>query len=91
MANYQCKVCRGEYTDPQEDGGRYFHVCAKLRNPDYEAQFQMDKDGNRVPKGPLDPKVPRTLSRPDARNENVEMKPDGKVAPKNDGRGKDTL
>lgn len=91
MATYQCKVCQGVYTDPQDDGSRYFHKCARVRNPIYDAQFTVDGDGNRIPKGKIDPKIPRTLARSGARDENVEMRPDGKAGPKNDGTGKDTL
>lgn len=91
MATYQCKVCLGEYSDPQADGSRYFHACPPLRNPDYEMQFELDKEGNRVPKGPLNPKIPRFIPRPDARNENMEMKPDGKMAAKENGVGRERL
>lgn len=91
MTTYQCKVCGGVYLDPQEDGSRYFHSCPRARNPAYDAQFVIDGDGNHVPKGTVDPKIPRTLVRAGGRNENVEVKPDGKTEPKTDGAGKDTL
>lgn len=91
MARYQCKACGGVYTDPARDGSRYFHSCAPVHNPAYEAQFEIDRDGNRVPKGPLDPTIPEATEHPTKRDENVEPKPDGKTAPKSDGTGRDTL
>lgn len=91
MATYQCKVCGGTYLDPQEDGSRYFHRCARLPNPAYLAQFALDEKGNTVPKGKIDITIARTVERPGARDENVEMKPSGHAGPKNDGTGKNTL
>lgn len=91
MANYRCRVCGGSYSNPQRDGGSYFHSCAPVHNPLYDAQFATDVNGDLVPKGPLNPAIPEMLERSGKRDENVEVKPDGKVAPKNDGAGKDTL
>lgn len=91
MALYQCKICEGEYVDPQRDGGRYFHSCAPIHNPDYDAQFELDEKGDLLPKGPLDPAIKEMLERPDKRNENVETKPNGKVEPITNGEGKEQI
>lgn len=91
MAKFQCKACGGAYFNPQRDGSSYFHACAPIHNPDYDAQFTMDGDGNRVPKNGVDPDIPEMLEHPSKRDENVEVKPDGKVEPKNDGEGKETV
>lgn len=91
MAKYQCKVCGGVYLNPQRDGTSYFHSCAPIHNPVYDAQFTIDDKGDLVPKGIINPAIPDMLERPNKRDENVEVKVDGKTAPKNDGAGKDTL
>lgn len=91
MATYQCKTCQGVYVDPQRDGMRYFHACAPIHNPAYDAQFDIDDEGNRVAKGAIDPNIPEMLERPNKRDENVERKPDGRVGPKADGPGKDVV
>lgn len=89
MAEFQCKACGGIYIDPQPDGTRYFHVCPPVPNPDYDAQFAFNDKGERIPKGLIDPAIPAFLERADKRDENVEVKPDGKTAPKSDGAGRD--
>lgn len=91
MATYRCKACQAVYVDPQLDGTSYFHSCAPVHNPAYDAQFTIDASGNAVPRRPLDPRIPDMQERPDKRDENVEMKPDGKLAPKVTGKGRDTL
>lgn len=91
MAKYQCKACGAVYLNPQPDRTSYFHACAPVHNAAYDAQFTVDEKGDRIPKGPLDPAIPEMLEKPGKRDENVEVKPDGKVAPKSDGTGKDTL
>lgn len=91
MSKYQCKACSGVYVDPARDGSRYFHSCAPIHNADYDAQFTIDDKGERVPKGPLNPEIPEMVEFPAKRDENVELKPDGKMQPKSDGVGKDTL
>jgi hypothetical protein len=87
MSIYQCLACGAVYQDPQKDGSSYFHACAPLRNPDYDAQFKADPQGNRVPKGPLGPTIAEFIERTDKRDENVERKPDGSMSPKTPGKG----
>lgn len=91
MAKYQCKACSGVYTDPARDGSRYFHSCAPVHNPAYDAQFVIDVNGSLIPRGTLNPAIPEMLERADRRDENVEPLPDGKTRPKNDGKGKDPI
>lgn len=91
MAVYRCKVCSAVYVSPQLDGSSYFHACSPVHNAAYEAQFVIDDKGERVPKGKMDPLIPEMRERADKRNENIEVKPDGKVGPKAEGAGKDTL
>ena len=90
MAKYQCKTCGAVYLNPQRDGASYFHGCSPVHNPDYDGQFVISEKGDRRPKGPLDPDIPEMLEHPQKRDENVEVKPDGKVAPKAEGAGKET-
>ena len=91
MAKYQCKVCQGVYTDPQRDGSRYYHACGPIHNPDYDAQFTLSVNGDRVAKGVVDPDIPEMIPRANARNENVTKDADGNMTPIADGPGKDTL
>lgn len=91
MANFRCKACLGLYTSPQRGGVSYFHLCAPMHNPTYDAQFALDVNGDRVPKGPLNPAIPEMMERPDRRDENVMRQPDGQVVPKTPGTGRDTL
>lgn len=91
MAEFQCKACGGTYRDPLPDGSRYFHACAPTHNAAYDAQFTIDDKGERIPKGPLAPAILEMLERPGKRDENVEVKSDGKTAPKTDGAGRDRL
>lgn len=88
---YHCKACGAVYVDPQRDGARYFHGCSPVHNPDFDAQFTVDEKGERAPKGPLDPDIPEMLEHPGKRDENVEVKSDGRPGPKETGAGRDTL
>jgi hypothetical protein len=36
MAKYKCNSCGGIYSDTQKDGGRYFHACGPVANPNYQ-------------------------------------------------------
>lgn len=91
MAEYRCTVCEGEYIDPQPDSLRYFHSCAPVHNPAYDAQFIVDALGIRVPVGIVDPAILEMVEKPDKRDENVEVKPDGKVEPKTNSGGKEPI
>lgn len=89
MALYTCKACSGTYSDPLPNGARYFHACAPVHNPAYDAQFTIDLAGNRIAVGLIDPTIPEMLEHPQKRDENVERKPNGTVGPKNDGPGRE--
>jgi len=91
MPIFRCKACQSVYVNPQRDGTSYFHTCAPIHNPAYEAQFTLDVDGNRIHKGPLNSAIPESLEHPNKRDENVVTQPDGKTVPKTPGTGRDTL
>jgi hypothetical protein len=91
MARYQCKSCEGTYESPQRDGASYFHSCAPIHNPEYDAQFTVDANGDLIAQGEVDPDIPEMLEHPDRRDENVVRQSDGKMSPKREGKGRETL
>jgi ssDNA-binding Zn-finger/Zn-ribbon topoisomerase 1 len=56
----KCNSCGGTYNSIQADGSRYFHACADIPNPAYNAD---------PTKPPLD--LRQTIARPNKRDENI--------------------
>jgi ssDNA-binding Zn-finger/Zn-ribbon topoisomerase 1 len=74
----KCNACGATYSSVQADGSRYFHACAPIPNPAFNADPK---------KGPVD--LREIIERPNKRDENIShIDPDTEQAViKSDGLG----